>query len=154
MNYRFLTFSELSNELLYQILAHRFEVFVLGQRLIYPDMDGLDQAAVHLIAQDDEGRIIGYLRLFLSLPGQTADSPATFGRLSVKADARQQGLGSELVRLACRYINEHKKDAAIEISAMSYLENFYRDLGFVKTSDLFYLSDVPHIRMHYAPASA
>lgn len=101
MEYRLYSFDQLDTRTLYEILAHRFEVFVLGQRCIYHDFDGLDQAALHLTARDEAGTLQGYVRLLpagLQGEGHAAHS---FGRLSVKEAARRQGVGGELVRRAC-----------------------------------------------------
>ena len=43
-----LHFKELSPEILYQILQLRQNVFVLEQQCLYPDLDEIDLACVHL----------------------------------------------------------------------------------------------------------
>lgn len=149
MQFQFYTFSELDTQTLYEILAHRQEVFVLGQGNIYRDLDGFDQKALHLVARDEDGEVQGYVRL-LSAEVHYDDYDANaFGRLSVKKNAREKGLGSELVRLACDRLLQDNECKVIQISAMAYLEHFYQELGFETISEVFTIADVPHITMLY-----
>lgn len=149
MTYRLYSFSQLDAETLYQLLTHRQEVFLLEQRNIYPDMDGWDRKAVHLLACDEDGTLLGYVRLLPAGCGYGESGLPTFGRLAVKPAARKQGLGGELVRRACRWLLEDSGGTVVEISAMSYLEKFYTELGFSRVSDVFEISGVPHITMRY-----
>lgn len=102
MRYQINSFEELDTQTLYEILSHRFEVFVLEQRCIYHDFDPFDKTALHMTAWDDAGNLVGYVRL---LPAELHDGyeENSFGRLSVKASARHQGVGGELVRRACAW---------------------------------------------------
>lgn len=143
------TFEELDKQTLYEILAHRQEVFVLGRRDIYRDLDGLDQKSLHLLALDEDGKILGYVRLLKAGLQDGGCGENSFGRLSVKEAARGQGLGRELV---CRGINILLQDngcQAVRISAMAYLESFYRNMGFRRVSEVFVISGVPHVAMRY-----
>lgn len=93
MRYQINSFEELDTQTLYEILSHRFEVFVLEQRCIYHDFDPFDKTALHMTAWDDAGNLVGYVRLLpveLHYDGYEENS---FGRLSVKASARHQGVG-------------------------------------------------------------
>ena len=67
MEYNIYSFDQLTTQQLYDMMAHRFEVFVLGRGDIYRDFDYFDQKAKHLIATDENGKIQGYVRL---LPGK------------------------------------------------------------------------------------
>ena len=50
MRYQINSFEELDTQTLYEILSHRFEVFVLEQRCIYHDFDPFDKTALHMTA--------------------------------------------------------------------------------------------------------
>ena len=54
-------FEELSPDALYEILRFRQSIFVVEQRSPYPDLDGLDQEAWHLLlrAEGDSSAISG-----------------------------------------------------------------------------------------------
>ena len=49
INWQWNTFDELGPHALYQVLALRQRVFVIEQQCIYPDLDGHDQPAMHLL---------------------------------------------------------------------------------------------------------
>ena len=147
MNFTFYRFSELDTQTLYEILAHRMEVFVLGQGNIYRDLDGFDQKALHLLARTDEGELVGYVRLLPAEVHYDGHDHNCFGRLSVKESARGRGLGAELVCRACRRLARDSGDPVVEISAMSYLEEFYKALGFERISDEYAIAGVPHVNM-------
>lgn len=147
MTYQILPFSGLDTGTLYELLAHRQEVFVLEQGNVYPDLDGWDQKAAHLLAREEDGSLAGYVRLLPAGCGYEESGLPTFGRLAVKKTARKHGLGGELVRRACRWLLEDNGGEEVEISAMAYLEKFYSELGFVTTSEVFDICGVPHIMM-------
>ena len=69
-------FEELSPDALYEILRFRQSIFVVEQRSPYPDLDGLDQGAWHLLLRV-EGELAGYLRLM--------QMPVRIGRVAVAA---------------------------------------------------------------------
>src|SRR5947208_1066581 len=95
-------FEQLSTETLYRVLRFRQEIFVVEQRSPYPDLDGLDQAAWHLLLQV-EGTLAGYLRL-IAMPGPP---PAVrIGRVAVAPDLRRRRLGRRLMAEALRFCDE------------------------------------------------
>jgi Predicted acyltransferase len=146
MNYRILSYDELNKDQLYDILAHRSKVFIVGMKITYDDMDSRDQRAWHLLATDDDGKILGYCRI---LPAGEGHEAASFGRVSVKECARHKGLGAEIVKRSVDFITTELGFDEIEISAMSYLDKFYGELGFKVTSGLFDIQGVPHYMMRY-----
>ena len=147
--YELFTFAQLDTQTLYDILAHRFEVFVLGQGNIYRDLDYFDQKALHLVARDETGAIAGYVRLLPAALRYDGYEENSFGRLSVKDAYRNRGLGGKLVRRACAWLAENGGCPAVKISAMAYLEKFYTDLGFTSQSGVFDKEGVPHVTMLY-----
>lgn len=149
--YELFTFDQLDTQTLYEILAHRFQVFVLEQGNIYRDLDYFDQKVLHLVARGEDGEIAGYVRLLPAELHYDGYQENSFGRLSVKETARGQGLGGELVRRACAWLIENGGSPTVRISAMAYLEKFYRDLGFTSQSDIFDKEGVPHMTMLSAP---
>ena len=65
----------------------------------------------------------------------------------MKDAARGKGRGAELGRLACRRLAQDSGDPVVEISAMAYLEDFYRRLGFERISEEYTIASVPHVNM-------
>ena len=60
-------FEALTAAALYELLRFRQDIFVVEQRSPYPDLDGLDQSAWHLLWRVD-AQLYGYLRL-MPIPG-------------------------------------------------------------------------------------
>lgn len=151
MTYQMYAFRELDTDTLYELLENRFEVFVLGQKCIYHDFDEFDRHPLtrHLVARDEEGHVVGYVRVLPAALHYDGYSENSFGRLSVREKMRRQGIGGELVRRACRWLCENGGCATVRISAMADQEKFYSELGFVRQSDVFNKEGVPHVTMVY-----
>ncbi|MFP9097503.1 GNAT family N-acetyltransferase [Flavobacterium sp. RHBU_24] len=137
-------FNALSTEELYQSLQLRANVFVVEQNCIYPDIDGKDGKALHLLGIFN-GEVVAYARLFA--PGYYFDN-ASIGRVVVSADYRHRKWGHELMCAAIAGIQEHYGTDAITISAQEYLKKFYERHGFVQEGAGYLEDDIPHIRMH------
>ena len=139
-------FDELDVARLYALLKLRFEVFVLEQACLYPELDGRDQEALHLLATAPaDWALRGYLRV---LP-PSADRPeAWIGRVVVHAEVRKQGLGSDLLREALDGIEECFGSSPVALAAQSHLKRYYEGFGFEPVSEE-YLDEggVPHIDM-------
>ena len=138
-------FDELSTTELYELLRLRQEVFVVEQRSIYLDLDGKDLAAVHMRCHNG-GRLLAYQRL---LPPGLSYPESAMGRIVVAPAARGESLGKELVRRGLDYNLQRWPGHDVRINAQSYLEAFYRDLGFVTDSDEYDEDGIPHIQMLY-----
>jgi ElaA protein len=137
-------FGQLSLDQLYDLLALRAEVFVVEQRCIYQDLDGLDRVAVHLLGQAADGRLLAYQRC---LPPGTAYAESGLGRIVVSPAARGRQLGRVLVErgLACNA--RRWPGCAVRINAQAYLAAFYSSLGFVAAGDVFDEDGIPHLQM-------
>jgi len=135
---------ELSKRQLYALLALRQEVFVIGQSCLYVDADGLDLDALHLCGYDERGLLCAYLRAFPSR--EAPESLWKVGRVLVREERRGEGLGQALMheiieRLRARGIRE------LKLNAQSYLERFYRELGFERCGPDFDEVGIPHLPM-------
>jgi ElaA protein len=141
-------FADLSTELLYAILALRQDVFVVEQRCAYLDADGRDPHSWHLVAVNDQGECVGYLRIIA--PGYRYPEPS-IGRVVTRRQSRRQGIGSMLVREGIRKSREVFGCVPIRISAQHYLREYYQDLGFVLVGegDPYDEDGIPHVEMVY-----
>src|SRR5437870_13181317 len=90
-------FEQLSADLLHEVLRFRQSIFVVEQRSPYPDLDGLDQEARHLLLRSD-GELVGYLRLI--------PRPVRIGRVAVAPRLRRRGLGRRLMEEGLRFCRE------------------------------------------------
>lgn len=143
MNINTKTFQELSNLELYQILQLRTEVFVVEQHCVYQDMDGKDKKALHVMGKKDND-IIAYTRIFK--PGDYMDH-ASIGRVVVKKSMREGGYGKEIMLASIKVIEDKLKETTIHLSAQTYLQKFYEELGFRAVGETYLEDDIPHILM-------
>jgi ElaA protein len=135
-------FAALTVDELYELLRFRQSIFVVEQRCPYPDLDGLDQSAWHLLARID-GALAGSLRLI--------PRPLRIGRVAVAAPLRRQGLARRLMSEALLFCREHYPGVPVALTAQTYLESFYRSFGFERTGDPFDDFGLTHVDMMLRP---
>ena len=136
----------LSTEELYELLAFRQAIFVVEQASPYPDLDGRDEAARHLTLRRD-GVLIGYLRLIAPDVEGEIHSPVRLGRVAVAEAERGKGYARLMVGEALRLAAELYPECGIEIGAQTYLEPFYANFGFVRSTSPYEDFGVPHVDM-------
>jgi len=134
-------FQELTADELYRILRLRIAVFVVEQECPYMEADGLDQNAVHVWLEDEDG-IKAYLRV---LDRGAESEHCAIGR--VIAAERRHGLGSRIVKEGVRVARECFGADAVYLEAQTYAESFYEKQGFRRISDEFMLDGIAHIKM-------
>src|SRR5665647_1918617 len=106
MDWQWQSFAQLSSTDLYEVLAARQKVFVLEQKCLYLDIDGLDQGAHHLVGWsnvDGKRRLAAYLRCLM--PG-TKYAEMSLGRVLTMSGSRGAGIGRELVGKGIAYGQE------------------------------------------------
>lgn len=131
-------FADLDVQTLYELLRLRFDVFVLEQQCVYPELDGRDSevdAWHYWIAE--EGRIVACLRL-LSEP----DGGSRIGRIATRADARGRGLAARLVWAALE-----RARRPVYADAQSHLEGWYTEFGFVVSGPEYDDEGILHVPM-------
>ena len=136
---------------LYEILRVRQEVFTVEQDCAYQDADGKDSCAWHLCGwapDSTQPRLLAYLRVVD--PGKKYNEPS-IGRVLTANAARGKGLGRDLMWQALHNTQQAFPASAIRISAQQYLENFYREFGFVPCSSPYDEDGIPHIEMLRTP---
>lgn len=135
-------FEDLSAALMYEVLRFRQGIFVVEQSSPYPDLDGQDERAHHLLLRGN-GAVVGYLRL-IPHPGEAR---VAIGRVAVAASLRRQGLARLLMAQALARCRQDYPDCAVTLSAQTYLAPFYETLGFRATSAPYDDYGVPHVDM-------
>jgi ElaA protein len=129
---------------LYKLFKLRVDVFVVEQKCPYQEIDNKDINAIHIYLKDDDN-IVAYLRV---LPPGLSYKEASIGRVLVNQEYRGKGYGRQIMEEGIKYCkNKYSKD--IKISAQAYLEDFYKSLGFEKTSNVYLEDNIPHIDMVY-----
>jgi len=142
MNWELKRFNELTNEELHDIFRLRVDIFVVEQTCPYPEIDGKDPGALHLMYKEND-EIVAYARLLS--PGISYDE-ASIGRVIVAKSHRGRSLGYELLEQAVK-ITQAEYQHPIKIGAQAHLEKYYGSAGFVKVSDVYLEDDIPHIDM-------
>ncbi|HVC57258.1 MAG TPA: GNAT family N-acetyltransferase [Stellaceae bacterium] len=135
-------FGDFSAAQLYEALRFRQAVFVVEQASPFPDLDGLDQDARHLLLRCD-GALAGCLRLIAF-----AEEPrVAIGRVAVAAALRRQGLARLLMTEALARCRSDYPDCAVTLTAQTYLVPFYESLGFRATAAPFDDYGLSHVAM-------
>lgn len=137
------SFQDLTNQELYKILQLRTEVFVVEQDCVYQDMDGKDIKALHVMGFN-KNELMAYTRIFKA--GDYMDY-ASIGRVVVKKSGRQGGYGKEIMLASMKAIKDNFNTTIIHLSAQTYLQKFYNELGFTSVGETYLEDDIPHILM-------
>ena len=141
------SFADLAVADLYEMLALRQQVFVLEQTCLYPDIDGLDPSAHHLLGWrtvDGKRELAATLRCLA--PGAKYDE-MSLGRVVTSPSTRGTGLGRELVAQGIACAEQLHPGHAIRIGAQAHLETFYAGFGFRTVSAPYDEDGIPHIDM-------
>ena len=140
-------FSELSTADLYAVVRLREAVFIVEQNCPYPDSDGRDPNAWHLLGWEERssGRaLVAYSRIFE--PGVRYDE-GSIGRVVTAPDVRGTGKGRALMAEALRRFDSLAPGQPIRIAAQRRLEDFYLGLGFRTVSDPYEEDGIIHVDM-------
>ena len=142
MQFAWRGFDALTPRELHDLLKLRCDVFVVEQACPYPEVDGRDPEALHLLARDAGGALVGTLRLFPPERGH-----AVIGRVATTAAARGRGLGRALMIEGIAEARRRFGGVPIRIGAQSRLEAFYAGLGFVRDGHDYVEDGIPHCAM-------
>jgi ElaA protein len=149
MEWKIKTFNQLTTYELYDILKARIEIFIIEQECLYHDIDANDLEAIHIFAMEEE-QVICYLRILNQ--GVRFDE-VSIGRVITRAAYRRKGYGEQLMERAIDYITNVMGEEKIRISAQTYLETFYGNVGFKKVSDVYLEDGQDHFEMLYEKQS-
>ena len=137
-------FHDLTVDEFHDILQLRINIFIVEQNCPYPELDDKDKIAFHLFGINKQNKIIAYTRIFK--PGDYYIE-ASFGRVAVHQDYRNQKTGFQLVEQTIIEIHKLFGNTNIKIGAQTYLNNFYQSFGFYQVGDDYIEDGIPHIHM-------
>jgi ElaA protein len=144
INWQWRAFDELSAKELYAMYRLRQDVFIVEQDCVYPDIDGKDPKAIHLLGWDGD-KLIATLRLFEHYDDY--DGAISFGRVCTEFSARKTGIGKSLLAETMSYIDNQFPNRPVQIGAQVYLKRFYQGYGFEQVSDIYDEDGIDHILM-------
>ena len=131
-------FSELTAREVYEIVRARQEIFLMEQRIVCRDFDGVDYDALHCFIERD-GKVCAYLRAYKS------DEGVKIGR--VLTIPHGVGLGKRLMEAAMPKIKEAFGADEIILHSQIQAEGFYEKLGFKRVGEVFLEEGIEHITM-------
>ena len=132
---------------LYAALQLRSKVFVVEQKCLFLDTDGLDAQAVHLMGRVG-GQLLANARCF---PPGVAFAEASIGRIVTDDAARGRGIGHALVLQAKVLIQRRWGSQPIRIGAQARLQRFYEGHGFADVGKPYVEDGIDHLEMLFLP---
>lgn len=127
---------------LYALLKLRFDVFILEQESIYPELDDQDQGALHCVAFSGVAPI-ATLRIIDA-------GDIHIGRVAVHSGHRGTGLAQRMMQAALARIAADWPNRRVVLGAQKHLETFYGRFGFTPCSGVYDDGGIPHIDMERA----
>ena len=116
-------------------------VFILEQGVSEADeVDGLDGAALHVLARDGE-RPVGTARMLVK------GKVGKIGRVCVLAEARGTGLGAALIRACLEELRLVPGVTEALLGAQTHALGFYEKLGFAVEGAEYIDAGIPHYDM-------
>ena len=138
MNFIAKKFEDLTVSELYEIVRARQEIFLMEQRIVCRDFDGVDYDALHCFLWEND-KVVAYMRAFME------GGERHLGRfLTIR---HGEGLGRRLMESALPVIREHFGCEEVSFHAQKHAEGFYLKLGFKTVSDVFMEEGIPHVLM-------
>lgn len=147
---------ELTPRQLHDVLRLRVDIFVVEQACPYPEIDGRDPQARHLLvsapseSSEGDAELAACLRL---LRPQAPGEPLRIGRIVVAPAWRGTGLGDYLMRAALAEARRIAPNHPQALSAQAHLTAFYAGHGFSPVSETYLEDGIPHVDMLRDPAS-
>lgn len=136
-------------ELRAEASALRTRVFVEEQGVPQDlEWDEWDEGAVHALATNRLGQVVGTGRLLRSSPGV-----GKIGRVAVHPGLRGSGIGRELMA-SLMSDAAARGDQEMLLHAQCSAESFYRRLGFVSRGERFEEAGIAHVEMAVPLAGA
>lgn len=143
IDWRVKRFSELTGREVHDLMRLRVDVFVVEQNCVYPEIDGQDVDAMHVLGIAEGGALAAYARL---LPPH-GEEPPHIGRVIVDPAFRGKQLGRDLMHQALIALERSHGSRRSALAAQAYLVKFYGSLGYLPVSDPYLLDGIPHVDM-------
>ena len=141
-------FDDLSGREVHDIMRLRVDVFVVEQRCVYPEIDGQDPLALHVMGISQNGPLAAYARI---LPPHGSEPPH-IGRVIVDPAFRGNHLGRHLMHHALHAVELLYGSRRSALAAQAYLVGFYGSFGYVATGKAYLWDGIPHVDMALEPS--
>ncbi len=122
------------------VMPIRHEIFINEQKVPEElEWDELDQDALHAIVKKDH-QVIGTARLMIN------SAVAKIGRMAIKKEYRQQGIGQKLLSTLIQTAKEKGAQECI-LHAQTHAIAFYAKADFEPHGPIFDEAGIPHVEM-------
>lgn len=145
--WRWYRWEDLDREALYVLLRARQDVFVVEQDCPYPDIDGKDSIAWHLLGRDGDGEaapLLASARVFA--PGDYY-AEAAVGRILTTRAGRGRGLGRAIMAECHHFVEDRFGSPAVRLNGQAYLKDFYEGLGYRVVRGPYDEDGIPHYEL-------
>jgi predicted GNAT family N-acyltransferase len=127
-----------------EVAALRHSVFVEEQRVPAEiEQDELDPLAVHAVARDDDGAVVGTGRVVIDGGGPGV---ARVGRMAVDARRRGEGIGAVVLDLLER-VAKDRGSTSVLLHAQEHAIAFYAGAGYRPEGERFEEAGIGHLAM-------
>ncbi len=141
---RFLALDAMTPRELHDLLKLRFDIFVIEQQSLYPEIDGKDPGALHAYAAAADGPDpVATLRVL----GLDGDGPIWIGRVAIRRDHRGKGLGRALMQATVAMLDIRATGRPQRLGAQEHLADYYAGFGFERVSAVYDDGGIPHVDM-------
>ena len=147
INWSVLRFSEMDTRLFHDVVRLRVDIFVVEQNCPYPELDGLDPDALHIVGRTTDGNVSAYARI---LPPKEGGVPH-IGRVVVALPERGKGIGDRLMEVALAALEKHYGSRRSALAAQAHLQRFYVGHGFTSCGEEYMWDGIPHVDMVLDP---
>ena len=106
------------------------------------DCDDLDEKAIHFLGFIN-GKLISYMRV---LSNENMNL-WTLGRILVTKNNRGKGYGVDIISEVIKILKNLNSSYTFEMSAQTYLINFYKKFNFYPVGNEYLDAGIPHIKM-------
>lgn len=143
IHWRTVPFDALTPHEVHDLLKLRVNTFVVEQRCAYPEVDGRDPEALHVLGTNEAGQVVACARILPAPPGGLR----RIGRVVVHPDLRGSGIAHQLMDHALNTLQERFGSRRSMLSAQAQLEGFYSSHGFARTGPDYDWDGIPHVDM-------
>ncbi|MEB0013565.1 GNAT family N-acetyltransferase [Glaciimonas sp. Gout2] len=144
LDWSWLPFQDLSASQTYDMLALRQQVFVVEQKCVFQDADGIDQQCWHGLGYLPNAGLVAYARI---APPGVVYAEASIGRVVTASTLRGMNAGHALMNQAMAQVAKLFPGHAIKIGAQAHLQRFYGRYGFEPIGEVYDEDGIPHIQM-------
>lgn len=143
IHWRTAPFDALTPREVHDLLKLRVDTFVVEQCCAYPEVDGRDPEALHVLGTNEAGQVVACARI---LP-PPSEGLRRIGRVVVHPDLRGSGIAHQLMDHVLNTLQERFGTRHSMLSAQTQLEGFYSRHGFARTGPDYDWDGIPHVDM-------